>query len=385
MKVLLAPMGAMAETSGPFSRVEALSNKLLEQEHQAALCAALDVNYHKISNVKNYDCPIPSPFGMPLAIGKRMFGLAQRLGIQQKKKVHSFEQVLFFTGAIQRKLFEKDVSAIRKSIRDFNPDVVYAEFRPAAIVAAKLEKVKVATGYSFPVQKKYASNPEYAKDVRNFISECRLPPIESVLDIFDWADLKVVPSSYELEPINDDNVIFTGPFSHPLQTSYKKEKNKIIAYMGSGTISPKLLVRELLKAFQDTPYQVFIATEQLHPFEQKNIIVNRRFDFNKLMPETAVYINHGGQNSIMTGLIYGVPQIICPGTVFEREYNALSIEKIGAGKVISSKNFTADIIKKLVMKFENDQRYSDKAQKYGEQLVSLGGAEKVIKQFELLL
>jgi Glycosyltransferase family 28 C-terminal domain. len=385
MKVLIAPVGAMAETSGPFSRVVALSEKLLEQGHQVALCAALDVNYHTIDNVKNYDCPIPSPFGMPLAIGKRIFGLVRRLGLQQKKKVHSFEQVLFFTGAIQRKLFEKDVFAIRQAIQNFQPDVVYAEFRPSAIVAAKLEKVKVATGYSFPVQKKYASNPEYSKDVQNFIRECQLPPIESILDIFDWADLKVVPSSYELEPITDEHVIFTGPFLHPSQVAYRGERDKIIAYMGNGTVSPKQLVEELSKAFQGTAYQVLIATEQLHPFEQNNIIVHRRFDFNKFMPEAAVYINHGGQNSIMTGLIYGVPQIICPGTVFERKYNASSIEKIGAGKVISAENFQADTIKKILLKFNNDESYADKARKAGAQLINLGGTEKVIKGLELLL
>lgn len=140
MKILIAPMGAMAETSGPFLRVAALSKKLLETGHQVALCAALDVNYHEISGVKNYDCPVPSPSGMPMAIGKRMFGLAQKLGIQQKKQVHSFEQVLFFTGAIQQKFFMKDVLSIRQAIQDFRPDVVYSEFRPAAIVAAKLKK-----------------------------------------------------------------------------------------------------------------------------------------------------------------------------------------------------------------------------------------------------
>lgn len=385
MKILIAPMGAMAETSGPFSRVAALSEKLLETGHQVALCAALDVNYHEISGVKNYDCPVPSPFGMPMAIGKRMFGLAQKLGIQQKKQVHSFEQVLFFTGAIQQKFFMKDVLAIRQAIQYFRPDVVYSEFRPAAIVAAKLEKVKIAAGYSFPIQKKYASNPEYSKGIRRFIKGCQLPPIESVLDIFDWADLKVVPSSYELEPIADDRVIFTGPFLHPSQTASRKGRNKIIAYMGSGTVSPKQLVEELSKAFQGTAYQVLIATEQLQPFEENNIIVNHRFDFSKLMPEAAVYINHGGQNSIMTGLIYGVPQIICPGTVFEREYNASSIEKIGAGKVISAKDFQADTLKSLLLEFQKDESYAERAHKAGEQLISMGGTEKVVKELEHLL
>ena len=51
------------------------------------------------------------------------------------------------------------------------------------------------------------------------------------------------------------------------------------------------------------------------------------------MPQALVYLNHGGQNSVMTGLIYGVPQIIFPGNIFERQYNAASIEQLKAGLV----------------------------------------------------
>ncbi|WP_368489687.1 hypothetical protein [Clostridium sp. BJN0013] len=36
-----------------------------------------------------------------------------------------------------------------------------------------------------------------------------------------------------------------------------------------------------------------------------HINIDKRFDFSKLMPEAIAYINHGGQNSIMTGLMYG--------------------------------------------------------------------------------
>ncbi|NRZ58391.1 UDP:flavonoid glycosyltransferase YjiC (YdhE family) [Clostridium beijerinckii] len=140
MKILIAPMAAMAETSGPFSRAAALCNKLIERKHEVAFCAAEDINYKKIENVKNYYAPIPSPFGMPMSLGKRMFKIGQLLGIQQKKKVNSYEQVLHFVGAITYKHFSEDVSCIRKAILDFKPDVVYAEFRIAAIVASKLEK-----------------------------------------------------------------------------------------------------------------------------------------------------------------------------------------------------------------------------------------------------
>jgi hypothetical protein len=87
-----------------------------------------------------------------MILGKRAFAIAQRLGIQQRRKVHSFEEVLFIVGAIQEKFFAEDVLAIRKAIHAFRPDVVYAEFRPSAMVAAKMETIPVATGYSYPAR-----------------------------------------------------------------------------------------------------------------------------------------------------------------------------------------------------------------------------------------
>jgi len=382
MRVLITPMAAMAETSGPFSRSVALCHKLLETGHEVALCAALDVNYHTIDHVQNYDCPVPYPLGLPKLIGKTLLKIAQLSGAQKNKKVNSFEQVLFFVGALNKKHFQQDVICIRQAIQEFKPDLVYSEFRPAAIVAAKLENVKIAAGYSFPVQKTFASNPEYSNDIQQLIKEYNLPDIESVLDIFDWADLKIVPSSYELEPIEGENILFVGPFIAPAKISCNTASNKIIAYMGSGTVSPKLLIHELTKAFQNTNYEVYIATEQVQPFTDHNIIVDKRFDFGKLMPGAVAYINHGGQNSIMTGLIYGVPQIVCPGNVFERKYNANSIVKIGAGTVLETENFSADAIKAMVSDFENQPSYQQNAKNAGEKLMSLGGTDQVIQAFE---
>ena len=71
MRILIAPMAAMAETSGPFSRAVALCHKLIEREHEVAFCAAKDV--------KNYYAPIPSPLGMPMFIGKRMFNIVNNI------------------------------------------------------------------------------------------------------------------------------------------------------------------------------------------------------------------------------------------------------------------------------------------------------------------
>lgn len=385
MRVLIAPMSAMAETNGPFSRAVALCEKLIERKHEVAFCSAEDVNYKSVENIKKYYAPIPSPLGTPMFIGKRIIKIVQLLGVQEKKKVNSYEQVLHFVGAISKKHFYEDVFYIRKAIRDFQPDIVYAEFRISAIVAAKLEGVKVVTGYSYPVQKSFASNPEYSAGVKKFLQENKLPSIESVLDIFNWADLKVVPSSYELEPINDKNTVFTGPFFVPNLKTVKSPKNKIIAYMGYGAITPNTVIDNLTKAFGQTNFQVYIASGQVRPYKKNNINVGKRFDFSELMPEAAAYINHGGQNSVMTGLMYGVPQIVCPGNGFERRYNAASMVNLKAGVSLESNDFNTETIKKIVNDFICNPVYAKNSKRAGEQLLSLGGVDKAVEVIEDLM
>ncbi|GFZ34555.1 hypothetical protein CSC2_50810 [Clostridium zeae] len=384
MKVLIAPMSAMTETSGPFSRAVALCHELIRKKHKVAFCSPEDINYRKIENVKNYYAPIPSPFGTPIFIGKKMLKLGQFFRIQEDKKINSFEHVLHFIGAISKKYFYEDVFYIRKAIQDFQPDVIYAEFRISAIVAAKLEGIKVVTGYSYPVQKSFASNPEYSTSVKRFLKENNLQPIDSVLDIFDWADLKIVLSSYELEPIDSNNIVFTGPFFRPNIKFTEAPKNKIIAYMGFGTINITTMIDNLTKAFENTNIEVYIATRQVKPYKRNNIIVDERFDFNQLMPEAIAYINHGGQNSIMTGLIYGVPQIIYPGNVFERRYNASSIVNLKAGISLEVNGFNYVTIKNIVNDFIENPIYANNAKKSGIQLLNLGGVNKAVEVIEAL-
>lgn len=384
MKVLIAPMGAMAPTNGPFTRTEALSKALLDAGHDVVLCAARDVNYHPIDGVFNYESPIPSPLGLPKALGIPFIKIVQKIGLQEKADVKSFEQVLFFTGTLNAGFFKKDVECLRKAISTYKPDLVYAEFRIAALVAAKLEKVKSMTGYSYPVQTSFASSPEFAGGVKKVLKEYGLPEINSVLEIFDWAELKIVPSSYDLEPINDSSVIFTGPFSKScLKQTMPEKRKKIIAYFGTGTISGKKVVETLTEAFYDTDTEVYISTSQVKAFQNKNIFVDKQFDFSELMPQAVVYLNHGGQNSIMTGLSYGVPQIICPGNVFERQYNAASIQNLKAGLAITAEMFNPKQIRAMLEKFKSDQTFQINAQLAGEKLLELGGVRKAVEAMEM--
>ena len=101
--------------------------------------------------------------------------------------------------------------------------------------------------------------------------------------------------------------------------------------------------------------------------------------FQKMLPNSFVFINHGGQNSVIDGFIDGVPQIICAGQVFERKYNAKSVVKVGAGIELSASEFKAEHIKEAFEKIISSKEYQKNASDIGKKLLSLGGVQSIIR------
>ena len=392
MKVLISSMAAMAETAGPSGRARLLVEHLKKEGFEVATCISEDVNYKPIEGIKNYYLEVPMPLGLPKAIAAKTFPIAQKLGIIERKNVASFEDVLHFTGNIDYNYLLKSVEDIRKAIADFNPDIVYSEFNISAIIAAKLEEKSLYATISYPTQTEYSSSPKYAKGLKKFLKENSLPDVDSSLDLFKWADKSFVPSIYELEPIDKDNVTFCGTWKdvylkNSLDNSLDKDKpnenngnnkNTILVYMGNGTVSPKKMLNEIKDAFIGTEYDVYIASLGLEKKEYENIHVDKRWDFSKLLNDALLFINHGGQNSMIDGLIYGVPQLICPGRVFERIYNGKSVENLGAAKVLALDEFKGEIIKAESEKLINDNGFRENSKLIGDKLKSCGGIDCII-------
>lgn len=381
MRVLLSSMAAMAETAGPSGRARLLVNHFKDAGIEVATCMAEDVNYKPIDGVKNYYLEVPMPLGLPKAIATKTFPIAQKLGIIEKKNVGSFEDVLHFTGNIDYDYLVKSVQNIRDAIYDFNPDIVYSEFNISAIIASKLEDKPLYATVSYPTQSEYSSNPKYAKGVKKFLSDNGLPEINSALDLFKWADESFVPSIYELEPFDNDDVTFCGTWKEIDFESIIDEddnRNVILVYMGNGTISPKRMLKEIKDAFIDTKYEVYIASMALEKEDFENIHVDKRWDFSKLLNDAVLFINHGGQNSVIDGLIYGVPQLICSGRVFERIYNAKSVEKLGAGHLLELDEFKSEIIRLESEKLIDDSNFRESAVLIGDKLKSLNGIDSIL-------
>ncbi len=386
MRILVVPLPALAQTNGSQGRVKQLIAGFKANGFEVATCAALDYNFKKQEDVPNYFLEVPIPLGLPSIMGRNFFHLATKLGVSERKTIHSFEEILFLTGALNESYFAKNIECVRMAIRAYQPDIVYSEFNLGSIVAGKLEKVKVVTNYSYPIQPSFSCTPCLAGGVNRVLNKLGLPKINSALELFDLADYKIVPSCYQLEPIEGENVIFTGSFLQDMQAIHDDHKrNKIIVYMGSGIVSGKKLLQLMKKAFYKSEYEVYVVGQGLKEEVNENIHTAERFDFTKLLPTAVVMIHHGGQNSVMDALRFSVPQLIYPGKMFERRYNAQSIMREGAGIMLKKENFTSQGIIEGVKQLTNYLTYRERSKMLWSEVVKLGGMNKVVDLFNKFL
>ena len=374
-------MAALAETHGPVSRCRAMADGFMNAGFDVATCMAQDMNYREIDGISNYHLDVPMPLGLPKVIAKKVFPLAQKLGISSKKTVNSFDQVLWLTGNLDKTYLRKSVYSVRRAIQEYKPDIVYSEFNISAVIAAKAEGVPLYTTVSYPTQYRYAHDPGLGRGLNMILSELHLPQVESPVKLFDWADKCFCMSVRELEPIEKPGVVYCGSLKPAMVMPSSGKRNKIIVYMGNGTISAKKMLREIRGAFAGAPYEVYAASAYLKKMDAGNIHIAPGWDFERLLDEAVLFINHGGQNSIADALIHGVPQIIVPGKVFERRYNAGCLIDNKAGLTVDYRDFKADHIRSVAERIINSHEMAENAAALGKKLSEAGGLNTLIGIF----
>ena len=152
--------------------------------------------------------------------------------------------------------------------------------------------------------------------------------------------------------------------------------------MGNGTIPAKKMRRVICEAFEHSDYEIYIASSYLKKEDWENVHIAPRWDFHTLLDEAVLFIHHGGQNSMVEGLLHGVPQLVIPGKVFERNYNAKSIVEHHAGLIIEEHEFTAETIRDKAKKIMEEDTMIASAQALGRKLSKAGGAGKIIREIE---
>ena len=377
-------MLARSQMGGPWSRAQQIARAFLSRGHEVTLGRGDDGNC--VDPVApTIEIPVPSPLGLPEAIARHTFPLASRLGVMGRKPVHSFEEVLWLTGALDYRCSCVVVEKLREFMRTWCPDVVYSEFNLAAVIAARAEGVPCVGSGSQPTTAAYASNPRKSAGIRRLLREMGMPAPASSLTILEGMKRRFIPSCPSLEPEAGERAIYCGFLGDvPKLDARSTDRDCAVGYLGSGSVPAGVAVRVGRQISSALGCDVYVAgvPEAVYAVAGRKVHCAPRLNFAELLPRARVMVHHGGQNSMMDALAYEVPQVVVPGRVFERQFNAEAVERTRCG--LSVRAPKPALIAEAALRLVNETSLSAGLPKLRDELSALGGTERIVSEVEAI-
>ena len=376
-------MVARSRMGGPWSRAQRVACAFQDGGHEVVLAWGDDGNCAN-PVAPTLEIPVPSPLGLPEAITRHTFPLASRLGLMGRKPVHSFEEVLWLTGALDERYTRAAVDALRAHMRAVRPDVVYSEFSLAAVIAARAEGIPCVGSGSQPTTASYASNPRKSAGIRRLLREMGMPAPASSLTILEGMRRRFIPSCPTLEPRAGERVVYCGFLDEPPALPPTR-RDCALVYLGAGSVPAGVAVRAGRELADALGCDVYVAgvPEAVRISGGHTVVCAPRFDFAELLPRTCVFVHHGGQNSVMDALSYAVPQVLVPGRVFERQFNAEAVENARCGLTVHASQ--PALIARAARRLVDEPALTTGIRGLQDELSSLGGTKRIVREVEKLV
>ena len=373
-------MLARSQMGGPWTRAQQIARAFLSRGHEVTLVWGDDGNC--VDPVAStFEIPVPSPLGLPEAIARHTFPLASRLGLMGRKPVHSFEEVLWLTGSLDYRYSCVVVEKLREFMRSWRPDVVYSEFNLAAVIAARAEGIPCVGSGSQPTTVAYASNPRKSSGIRRLLREMGMPAPASSLSILEGMRRRFIPSCPTMEPRAGKRAIYCGFLNEPPALT-AAPRDCVVVYLGSGSVPAGVAVRVGPQISSALGCDVYVAgvPEAVFAAADREVHCAPRLNFAELLPRARVMVHHGGQNSMMDALAYEVPQVVVPGRVFERQFNAEAVERTRCG--LSVRAPMPALIAEAALRLVNEVALSGGLARLRDELSTLGGTERIVREVE---
>ena len=376
-------MVARSRMVGPWSRAQRVARAFQDGGHEVTLAWGDDGNCAD-PIAPTLEIPVPSPLGLPEAIARHTFPLASRLGIMGRKPVRSFEEVLWLTGALDERYTRAAVDILRAHMRTSRPNVVYSEFSLAAVIAARAEGIPCVGSASQPTTAAYASNPRKSAGIRRLLREMGMPAPASSLTILEGMRRRFIPSCPTLEPWAGERAVYCGFLDEPPALT-ATPRDCALVYLGAGSVPASVAVRAGRELARALGCDVYVAgvPEATQVTGGHTVSCAPRFDFADLLPRARVFVHHGGQNSMMDALSHEVPQLIVPGRVFERQFNAEAVENARCGLTVRQPK--PALIARATRALVDEPALTSGIRGVCAELSSLGGGARIVREVEKLI
>ena len=378
-RIMLLPSPPSSGSIGSVTKCLGIAEKL--EQKNCKVCFVIGGQLKKFIEEKGYyayDYPVPIP-------RKTMID------------IQSAVDFIDWTGMAEVNFSAAAVKAELEAIKDFKPDVIFAETRLSAAISAEIAGIPTVMIASWPITPDFPQNRMHQgrlEGVYNkILKKYHLPEIENITELFyQRATVKIAPTIPELEPdLDRQKIKFVGYILDeadekqiiPEWYAAWKYKKKIFVYLSVGALAPDLYMQVIADTFKDSAYGVVCGCGFHYSISSlssryDNIKFERYFPVASIMHDTNAVIFHGGQDTMLTTLIHGVPSLTIPGSHFEREYNARNLEKLGVSKKLSITSFRPTKLLNEVDKILS-QPYITKGMEMKQKMKKYNGTEECVK------
>lgn len=392
MKLLIPLFSPATGTWGGLTRVIAIAEAAKQANCEVAFCASgyLETKL-KQNGYRVYPIPATTMFGLPAPLSRVIEKRSQTssLPVKPGRDFGNIWFVLVLSGMARAGYLKQVVEAEKSAAKDFGATAIFTDLDPAAFLLARLTGLPIATTYQAPMAQGVGSLPWKLLNtaVNHVLRDYNLPaqPVES---LFHGTDvLKIIPSIPELEGIDShrNDVCYVGSLIGAINSrqNFTPEPGKryVFVYLGTGSVSLKLAREILPRIFPAGGKQIcLVGAQSLEKMERvENVEFHPYIPAEAVLPLCDWTICHGGQNTIIQSLQFGVPLLVFPGPIFERRFNAHKVQENGAGQMGEIPNFTVDWLQRTLAHPEN---YAHNAKSLGQKLTAYGGAQASIRELE---
>jgi MGT family glycosyltransferase len=201
--------------------------------------------------------------------------------------------------------------------------------------------------------------------------------------------LNIVYTSRYFQPCAetfDDRFQFVGPsLAERRETTdfpWEQVRHPVLVYVSLGTLfnTDVAFYRNCFEAFQDEDFQVILSLGSNVPRESlgpvpTNFMVQTHVPQLDVLGRTAVFVTHGGMNSVSESLYHGVPMVVVP-QMSEQAIVGRRVEQLGAGLYLAKEEVTAERLRELVQQLLANSPFRRQAALVRESFQAAGGVAR---------
>jgi MGT family glycosyltransferase len=233
------------------------------------------------------------------------------------------------------------------------------------------------------VKARFAAQGEYdeAAFLKNMLS---------IFTSFEQFNIMFIPRFFQpMEETFDERFVFVGPSILPRhqETPFPFEQLRddlplLYISMGSIAADHREFYKQCFKAFGEQPWQVVLTvgkatdTTQLGPIPD-NFLLSPYVPQLDILPRAHVFVTHGGMNSVMESMYYGVPMVVIPQQP-EQQMNGQRIVDLGLGALLDTKAVNDVNLRAAVEQIVQNAEYRERAQAMRQATRDDGGYQRAV-------